>query len=215
MSSKKSDFREYIPKSNRRLAEQLAYKKYLEEQLFIINQRLQSLESFRNTYPSSTAAANIHEKGFSELLLPSLLEKDQIVHKWMAEQYEQCPDHTESIKVPTKSGIFVRSKSEAVIADILYENSIPFRYEQMLRLGALKVYPDFTILRSLNPQHVTIWEHFGMMDSPGYAKSAKLKLNAYLDAEYLPGENLILTYESKSRPLDSRYVSLLVSYHFS
>lgn len=41
----------------------------------------------------------------------------------------------------------VRSKSEVIIADILNQEGIPYRYECPLQLkGWGKVYPDFTVL---------------------------------------------------------------------
>ncbi len=42
----------------------------------------------------------------------------------------------------------VRSKSEAFIADTLYEFGIPYRYEYLVRMvnGELR-YPDFTLLK--------------------------------------------------------------------
>ena len=213
--SQQSVSRKYLPKSDRTTAEQLALKQYLEAQLSLTEKQLRILQVFRDSYPNSSASTIQPGEGLSELLSGSPENKKHISERWMAEPYEKCEDHLESLKVPTKAGIFVRSKSEGIIADTLYENNIPFRYEQVLRLGDLKIFPDFTMLNPSDMQEVTIWEHFGMMDSPGYVSNAKLKINAYLDAHFLPGQNLILTYESKDKPLDSAYVSLLVSYHFS
>ena len=207
--------REYIPKSDQAAAEQLALKKYLEEELAAIDIQLHILCAFIESYPSSPDFRPFQEEGLKELLPPSLMEKEQKTERWMAESYEKSMEHPESLRIPTKTGIYVRSKSEGIIADALYENNIPFRYEQALTLGDLKIYPDFTILDPKNLNDIFVWEHFGMMDSPGYVSSAKLKLSTYLDAHFLPGQNLITTYESKNCPLDSNYVSFLISYYFS
>ena len=220
----------YIPKSDRHTAEQLALKKYLEDQLALLEEKLQVLKSFMDAWPPSAYSAPMPEKGISELLSPSLLKESQQTIEWISEEYEKCLDHPEALKIPTKSGLYVRSKSEGLIADTLYENHIPFRYEQALQLGGMKLYPDFTILhpgslaeiflretsqRDIAQRDIIIWEHFGLMDSAGYANNAKLKLSAYLDAHFIPGQNLILTFETRDKPLDSAYVAFLIRYHFS
>lgn len=220
----------YIPKSERQTAELLALKKYLENQLAVIEEKLQVLKSFMDTWSASAYSIPMPGKGISELLSPSLLKESQQTIEWISEEYEKCQDHPEALKIPTKSGLYVRSKSEGLIADTLYENHIPFRYEQALQLGGMKLYPDFTILhpgslaeiflqetsqRDIAQRDIILWEHFGLMDSAGYANNAKLKLSAYLDARFIPGQNLILTFETRDKPLDSAYVAFLIRYHFS
>ena len=79
--------------------------------------------------------------------------------------------------------------------------------------GDVKIYPDFTIYHPMSNK-IILWEHFGLMDNNSYAQNAKIKLGTYIDANYIPGNNLIVTYESKEMPLDINYVSLLISYHF-
>lgn len=45
----------------------------------------------------------------------------------------------------TSAGIDVRSKSEAMIVQVLHSHKIPFRYECALHIGSITLYPDFTI----------------------------------------------------------------------
>ena len=42
-------------------------------------------------------------------------------------------------------GKMLRSKSEAIIDRLLYQNKIPFHYEEKLVLGGITIYPDFVI----------------------------------------------------------------------
>ena len=45
----------------------------------------------------------------------------------------------------TDAGERVRSKSELVIANLLYKNNIPYMYECPLKINNNTVYPDFTV----------------------------------------------------------------------
>ena len=77
--------------------------------------------------------------------------------------YEKNPKYPEHLIHKTVSGIYVRSKSESMIALQLYTEKIPFRYECALQLGETTLYPDFTILHPKTGE-IFYWEHFGMMD---------------------------------------------------
>lgn len=98
----------------------------------------------------------------------------------------------------------MRSKSECLIANFLYQRNITYRYEAAIELEGIdgfgnkyswKIYPDFTILHP-KTREIIIWEHFGMMDNAEYSRSALLKINNYINNGYIPGINLICTFES-------------------
>ena len=55
-----------------------------------------------------------------------------------------------------------------------------------------------------------LWEHLGLMDIPEYAEKAIRKITAYEVNGYFPGENLILTMETRGQPLDVRLVNKLI-----
>ncbi|MBQ3390514.1 MAG: hypothetical protein IJG57_05540 [Firmicutes bacterium] len=48
------------------------------------------------------------------------------------------------------------------------------------------------------------------MDDPEYSEKAVRKINAYQAAGYYPGEDLIITMETKNQPLDVRLVKKLI-----
>ena len=50
------------------------------------------------------------------------------------------------------------------------------------------------------------WEHLGRMDDSGYAEMAVKKIDMYEQHGIYPGENLILTYETKKYPLNLKQV---------
>ena len=207
----------YISKKNTQIAEQLALKRHLLDIINDIDARIAAIDQFLENFPALHSYPNYlsdNSKDYRKLLKPSFSERSAILKAWSSEKYDKCQDHPEKLIVPTKAGIMVRSKSEAIIANELFDNGIPFRYEQALPVSGMKVYSDFAILHPLNLKDIIIWEHFGLMDVDSYAANAKLKTAAYIEAGYLPSRNLILTYESKSNPLDINYVSLLVGYYF-
>ncbi len=210
--------RTYLPKAEKQLAQKLAYKELLLNQLEHINAQLNALSTFEQHYPVEEKSRTT--EAISELALfdsPDLtvFRKSHAAESWAAENYEKNAEYPESLTIPTKSGIYVRSKSERIIADELFDNDIPFRYEQALILGDVKMFPDFTILHTDSTRDITIWEHFGLMNSSAYVNNVKLKLGTYFDAGFIPGHNLIITFESKQCPLNSNLVSLLVGYHFT
>jgi ATP-dependent DNA helicase RecQ len=90
----------------------------------------------------------------------------------------------------TLKGDYVRSKSEVIIANILFNEDIEYKYEEELYYsGSKKVSPDFTI--SLGNQHV-YWEHLGMIGIESYDERWLAKLEIY--NAYFPNR-LITTYE--------------------
>lgn len=89
------------------------------------------------------------------------------------------------------SGDMLRSKSEVIIANLLHERGVPFRYEQPLFAGdgTLRL-PDFTVTWAGNTYY---WEHLGRLDLTDYAEEWKVKRAWY--ERWFPGQ-LVTTEES-------------------
>ena len=109
----------------------------------------------------------------------------------------------------------VRSKSEVIIADILYRNrkDILYKYERPLEViesGRQKlIYPDFTIINK-HTGKILYWEHAGRMDDSYYANDFIKKINTYISNNLLLGRDVIVTYETLNTPLDIKVVKHLV-----
>lgn len=101
----------------------------------------------------------------------------------------------------TPANIKVRSRAELVIATFLEMKGIEYIYEQTLKLPFRTAAPDFTIIRKSDGKKI-IWEHFGMMDNPGYYESRMELLTEYHEAGWLPYENFIATFGEKDSPID-------------
>ncbi|MBN2003726.1 MAG: ATP-dependent DNA helicase RecQ, partial [Anaerolineae bacterium] len=93
----------------------------------------------------------------------------------------------------TLSGDMVRSKSEVIIANILYQSGVPFTYEVPLPGpdGAFRL-PDFTIEYQGQTYY---WEHLGMLDTERYRQEWEEKKTWY--AEHFSGQ-LLTTRETST-----------------
>lgn len=135
------------------------------------------------------------------------------VQEWCSEAYETNALHPENLIHITLAGHKVRSKSEVIIANLLYTNQIPYRYEAALRLKDFTVYPDFTILHPATKE-IFYWEHFGMMDNASYCDAACNKLKSYCYNGIYPSMQLITTYETSKNPISSDQIRQLISQYF-
>jgi hypothetical protein len=101
----------------------------------------------------------------------------------------------------TLSGDLVRSKSEVIIANILFDRNIPFFYEKMLYAPDGSCYlPDFTIHCNGTEYY---WEHLGMLESEDYARNWNKKVRWYQN--YFP-DRLITTKESATLSQETEQV---------
>ena len=110
-------------------------------------------------------------------------------------------NHLQSLRYTTAHGETVRSKSEVIIANLLYEKGIYYSYEKALFLDNMPVYPDFTIIHPYTGR-LWIWEHLGMMSDNKYKEAWEHKKERYRKAGITEDTNLILTYEEEGTPLD-------------
>ncbi|MBI9050011.1 MAG: ATP-dependent RecD-like DNA helicase [Anaerolineaceae bacterium] len=122
----------------------------------------------------------------------------------------------------TRRGESVRSKSEVIIANILFEKHIDYVYEQALIINnGIPKYPDFTIEDS-DSGITYYWEHLGMLMDPIYKQRWENKLNWYKSHNILPiedggGENgtLIITKDALNGGIDSKAIEELIISSFS
>ena len=132
--------------------------------------------------------------------------------KWQEERVPSARPLVDGEGYRTMRGENVRSKSEVIIADRLFHAGIPYRYEVMIPLefeDIIRVYPDFQIL-NVRTRKVFYWEHLGMLGDIDYFDNQLKKISGYARNGYVPGKNLLLTFESKNRPLDVFCVEALI-----
>jgi len=200
----------YIPKKERKLAEQLAVKRYLSFQLQDLQKEKRAIDFYlRHHVPSKSEELLENASEYRNLLLPHFKPQSEKLLEWTNSDYESNPKFPNQKIHKTSSGVLVRSKSETLIERALFVNKIPFRYECALQIGSVTIYPDFTIMHPITGE-LFYWEHFGMMDNSRYAKSAGEKLQLYMTHGIIPSINLITTYETLKQPLSYEEVEKIV-----
>jgi ATP-dependent DNA helicase RecQ len=91
-----------------------------------------------------------------------------------------------------ENGIWVRSKSEVIIANILFRSNIEFEYEEKLYYGNGKwKEPDFTVRHN---GKIWYWEHLGMLGDEKYNQYWQEKKKVYKDIGIY--DQVIITKES-------------------
>ena len=202
---------EYISRENIQLPRQLAQKAYNDAVLKTAEVRGKHIASCLKNYNDDELEqlfTSLHPER-QKLITPVEPTFSQLQERWYSESYVGKVFKEGMPVILTEKGERVRSKSEKILADFFYRNNIPYKYEKPLNLSGYGiVYPDFTFLsRKLRKE--IYWEHEGMMDKPEYAIKAVKKLNSYQMNGILPGERLILTFETEQDVLNTRIVSEL------
>lgn len=204
----------YIPKDNRKLAEALALKKYYTCLLEDLEAEKKLYQLSLKTIPRKSEQLLINDSEIQNLLQSHFTPISSELNDWLQAPFKSNPFHLEGLVCNSISGHILRSKSECMIDMLLYEASIPFRYECELTLNDHTIYPDFTLR---HPQTGTFyyWEHFGKMDDPKYVKNTLFKLNLYIENHIIPSINLITTYETQDHPLDLKQIKATINQYFS
>lgn len=117
----------------------------------------------------------------------------------------------------TRKGIAVRSKSEVIIADLLFAKGIDFQYERpfVAADGSWRS-PDFTIEDDTTGTTI-YWEHLGMLQRPSYQRKWETKLAWYRTNGVMPhadggGPNgvLVTTEDGADGSISSADIEALV-----
>jgi len=144
---------------------------------------------------------------------PTPVTDDGYAASWQAEKYTNRWMKKDDRTFITTRGERVRSKSEWIIASMLDKAGVPYRYEETVALNPiLKIfaYPDFTVLNK-RTRKAYYWEHFGLMDKPDYVETSFLsKMDFYYLNGFLPGDKLLITFESEKSPLDVRHIERII-----
>ena len=212
---KENGEREYIPLKDIDRAKVLATKSYYYELRRILigqEEKLRKILKFYDDREQYTLYSN-YSAGRQRLLEPFFITPELLIERWKQKPYTANPKFPENKIIETESGDMVRSKSEALILQLLnsYKGKLLFRYEQELVLAPYEeaVYPDFEII-SLRTGNVFYWEHVGMLGDSGYTEAFVRKINRYIINGIIPGKNLILTYECETAPFNAQTAKKMI-----
>lgn len=116
---------------------------------------------------------------------------------WNSNRHSQKHNRNEGLIYPTKGRVYMRSKSEQAIGNLLELLHIPYRYEPRIRINNIDYHPDFVIM--LPTDRLVILEHVGRMDLSQYNESFIARLQAYDSANLLVGRDVFLSFEHDTR----------------
>ena len=204
-----------IDPKNQQLIRSLAQKAYLLSLLRKAREEQRVLNTAITHYhgDSLERAYESYSSERKKLVSPFMLPDEEYKNKWLAQEYRHKPIDDNMPVYETIKGEHVRSKSEQLIADRLYFNGIPYRYEYPLIIGDMTFHPDFTILR-MSDRRELYYEHLGKMDNPDYANKNTRRLNIYSNNGLILGDNLFISMETSLYPLDIRTVDRLIKTRF-
>ncbi|WP_155895271.1 hypothetical protein [Lachnospira multipara] len=136
------------------------------------------------------------------IVIPIINTRQEYIDEW----YTLYPGMQNTFPIEgtyvTEKNEKVRSKSEKIIADMLYKYDIPYVYEPRLELSPFTaVFPDFAIMNKRTGK-TYYWEHLGLVSDIDYAIKNFLKLQEYISNGVFPGRDLILSIESENKSLD-------------
>lgn len=110
----------------------------------------------------------------------------------------------------TLKGHLVRSKSEVIIANMLYSAGIDYEYEKELKWDdGGKLLPDFTI-EDVEHDVCFYWEHCGMLGNYGYRKRWEEKEAIYAKHGILRDDCLLVSMDSLNGAIDSNELQAII-----
>lgn len=205
----------YIPKKDKVFAMKLAQKKLLLKQQKDYTHEKNALDFYlRHHKPYSWHKLFTEAPEYQDLLREAFTPPRQELAEWANSPYPKNLSYPEQLQYKSSSGLFVRSKSESMIALFLQMYKIPFRYECALTFDNATIYPDFTIRHPATGAFI-YWEHFGLMDDPLYQKNTISKLQLYTSNGIIPSIHLITTFETKDHPLSPETIENIIKLHFT
>jgi len=178
--------------SDEQMIGRLARKEYLKVKRSMLTRNIRLLEAAEKEF------ADISHDEICRLL-PSRVK--QLPEKLLFEYDPRESSCHRSNYLPegrihtTSRGLKVRSKSELIIAEKLYEHDVSFRYEELLHVGKHTFVPDFTISRW--DGKLFYWEHCGRTHDKQYMDHHRWKINLYEGIGIVPWDNLIVTYDNE------------------
>lgn len=198
----------YLNRNQNALAAALAQKDYDCKLVAELMAEIKVLKRLLDSYQPARIEKiyqSLHENR-KPLIAPVILPDEDYVRRWFSFEYEKKAFADNAPEYYTARGERVRSKSEIIIADTLNRFNVPYRYECPINIGGNgTIHPDFTCL-NVRTRKEYLWEHNGMMSDADYADYATKRIDMYTLAGYSADENLILTYETVNKPLNSRVI---------
>ena len=209
--------REYIGSDEFEIAKSLAQKTYDKCLLKRAQKQKRVIDTFLKGYDAN-ALKDLFTRLSPErraLIQVEEIDDEEFVRQWEAVTYPPGNFDAGDPEFYTHKNERVRSKAEIIIADTLNSHNIPYRYEPPLMIipGKRAWRPDFVVINKRTRQEF-IFEHLGKMDDEKYCNDNLGKIKTYMEHGIFPGEKLILTAETSTRPLSTRDLDRIIQHYF-
>ena len=205
----------YLNKVQAPLISALAQKRYdkevyeaIKHKKTIIDQCITKLSQAKTKFDITKIYENFPTE-LKPLIKPVQTYDVAYAKRWQAQQHETST-YEKKIVFKTKRGEYVRSKSELIIANKLFEAGVPYHYEAALEIkNTIISYPDFLVL-NVRTKKEYFWEHFGRMDDDEYLEKTLRKIEDYAKKGLTLGINFIATFESNYHPLNTEHIDRVI-----
>ncbi len=188
----------------------LVRKKYIEKALLVIDKDIKTLDMAIKHYQpfdEATLMAGFVEKNPGlEVGLYHGIQSDEA---WADDYIRQKDLFKEQLIYTSAKGVPMRSLGEVYISSRLDHYGIPYRYEASVPHPDVKRIPDFTIRRPRDGK-IIYWEHLGLTDDKGYMQRNDLKFVEYENADIVPWDNLIITYNKEDGGYDAKIIEAMI-----
>ena len=118
-------------------------------------------------------------------------KENEAVSRLAAQKVASKKKYAKNYRHITDRGERVASKSELIIANVLFAAGVKYEYEKEITIDGVTYKPDFTIWRA--DGSMVLWEHADLIDDASYAWDFQQKLRKYQMAGFRQGLNLIIT----------------------
>lgn len=202
----------YIPKEEKAYCRELAQKEYDRKAKNIIQKNLSQIQHFLQHFDDSKIDEAYHKfiPERKELIVPVRLPDENYVCEWLKQEVINRNTYEYEGEYITENGERVRSKSEMILADTLMMAGIPYIYEKpIVFANGINKFPDFTVL-NVRERKEYYWEHLGKMDDPDYAEKNIRKISEYQKNGYIIGKNLLVSFETSTRPIQKNEIKQMI-----
>ena len=229
----------YLGESKKKEISRLAQKRYLRElrnaakrEIVQLEKCLRVLDSDKGSITDINEVYETLPEALKPFVKPLSLSDDDYAARWqegnLVVKRKKIHAEDDYHKYKTMRGDFVGSKSEAIIADRLFANGIPYHYEvaftpeaeaetsrpvfdmygRLVGFESLDadpfardtLHPDFYVLNK-RTRKAYYWEHLGRLNDPKYCTENLNRLVRIIDAGYTIGEEILITHETSQKPL--------------
>src|SRR5665648_1005428 len=199
----------YLKKSDSEVMAGLKRKRFIKKSIPKLKKMLELLTDKYYPYDPAEIINSLSEIYTDIPIREFLREESGANEEWLGLREVSNDFYAENLRHTTSNGRAVRSKSEAIIADLLDANNILYKYEVEICVGNKKYSPDFAVLRK-SDNKIIYWEHFGLIGNEEYAGTMLTKINDYYSDGIMLWDNLIMTSDSLEGSIDAMRINNMI-----